>query len=287
MRKHLRGDLVKTAVVILSLNAGEYFEKVLQSHALQSFVPDARLLIDSGSSDGTVERAEKFNWEIRRIEKRSFNHGMTRQQAAEHFFALGFECIIMCTQDVLLAEETTLQVLVDALQENQAAAAYARQMPLNEKNIDGFSRLRNYPPHSRVKSREDIPELGLMTPFCSDSLAVWDLQKIMAAGGFPETEFGEDMLLGAELILKGEKIVYCAESRCIHEHNSSFSELFSRGVGIGTLHGAHPELRKRFGSVGKCASKQLKLSEMLRFFLPLAVKYAGMLRGYWGKKLKI
>jgi rhamnosyltransferase len=133
--------------------------------------------------------------------------------------------------------------------------------------MDSFFRCRNYPERSRVKTKEDIPELGLLTAFCSDSLAAWDLSKIMAAGGFPETEFGEDMLLGAALILRGEKIVYCAESRCFHGHNDNLKELFRRGTAIGRMHSRHPELRRNFGSAGKYAAKQLTPGKMLRFFL--------------------
>ena len=217
-------------------------------------------------------------------DRSSFNHGRTRQQAAEYLAARGFECVIMATQDVLPAEKETLEHLVSALKKHKAGVAYARQMPLTRSGMDGFFRLRNYPPESRVKSAADIPELGLMTVFCSDSLAAWDLKKIAAAGGFPETQFGEDMLLAAALIRRGEKVVYCAESRCIHEHKNSFTELFRRGAAIGRMHREHPELRREFGTMGKCAAKQLRVTEMLRFFLPLSVKYAGVLWGKFGKK---
>lgn len=271
---------MKTAMVLLTCNAGDKFEEVLRSHAFQSYTPDRRIVVDSESEDDTAEKAKKYSWEVVTEKRSSFNHGGTRQKIAAMLLSQGFECVIMGTQDVVLAEKDTLEILLESLRTHGAAAAYARQIPPEEKGMENFFRKRNYPEFSRVKSKEDIPELGLFTAFCSDSLAAWDLQKISAAGGFPETEFGEDMLLAAALILRGEKIVYCAESRCFHGHAHTLGDLFRRGAAIGRMHAQHPELRRNFGSVGKYASKQLRGRDMLRFFLPLSAKYLGML---WGR----
>ena len=90
--------------------------------------------------------------------------------------------------------------------------------------------------------------------------------------------------MGAALIAAGEKISYCAESCCIHEHESTLSRIFRRGVDIGRLHGSFPELEKEFGTFRSCGVKNLSLKEICRFFLPLAAKYCGYITGYYGRK---
>ena len=118
-----------------------------------------------------------------------------------------------------------------------------------------------------------------MTPFCSNSLAAWDLKKVHAAGGFPETEFGEDMLLGAKFLINGEQISYCAESCCLHEHHPSIQQIFMRGVSIGKLHGYNPFLKEKFGRIEACATRSIKIKEILRFIFPLTIKYFGYIIG--------
>ena len=113
----------------------------------------------------------------------------------------------------------------------------------------------------------------------SDLLAQLKIGKLKAAGGFPETMFGEDILMAGRLILNGEKIVYCAESRCIHGHNNSIKEIFRRGYDIGRLHKQYPELQQNFGSLESCAKNHIPLSRKLQYLFPLAIKYLALKLG--------
>ena len=278
---------MKSALVVFSRNAGDsLWPLILKSYSEQEKVIDTAILVDTESSDRTVEYALEHKWQIRRESIATFNHGGTRQKMVEELSEKGYEAAIFATQDVLPATPGTLKTLVENLKETHAAVAYARQIPRSGKTFDGYFRTRNYPELSRVKTKEDIKELGLMTPFCSNSLAVWDIKKVMAAGGFPETVFGEDMLMGAKLIAAGEKISYCAESCCIHEHPTTLRSNFKRGMDIGRLHGAYPMLQKQFGKAEACAAKRFSPGEMCRFFLPLAVKYCGYAAGFFMTAMK-
>ena len=270
----------KIAVVIFSRNAqnNTNWGKVLQSYAEQD-ISALRILTDSGSTDSTVAEAKRYGWQICHEDPDKFNHGLTRNRIAEKLLKDDFDIAIFATQDVVLASNDTLTQLVNGLLKENAAVAYARQIPLTDKGMDSFFRRLNYPDVSMVKTSESIGELGLMTPFCSDSLAAWDLKKVAAAGGFPETDFGEDMLLGAKFIMSGEKILYCAESKCFHQHNDNLKELFKRGIAIGRLHARHPELRRDFGKAESCAAKRIPLKIKLRYFPQLAIKYLGYIIG--------
>ena len=280
--------MMKTAVVIFSCNADRdnLWLSVLDSYAMQKRKLDSYLLVDSESTDSTSVIAGKYGWKILTEKRTSFNHGKTRRKVAEDLYSDGYEAVIFATQDVVLAGPDTLSILTDNLQETDAAVVYARQLPRDGRSFDGYFRLHNYPSVSRVKTAQDIPQLGLMTPFCSNSLAIWNLKKIHAAGGFPETDFGEDIQLGAKLILDGERISYCAESRCIHEHRFSWRRIFRRGVDIGRLYGRNPALMENFGKPEACAVRKVPIPDMLRYFFPLGVKYFGYLIGFNYEKIK-
>ena len=267
---------MKTAVVILTYNAenNNDWRKILQAYTRQNFKADLQLICDSSSTDNTCTIANEFHWQIRSIKQAEFNHGKTRQMLVDELDHNGFDAVIFATQDALLSTENTLSLMVNNLKNSNAAAVYARQIPQEPHTFDGFFRTQNYPAESCIKQKSDIPQLGLMTPFCSNTLAVWNIHKVQSAGGFPATGFGEDMLLAAKLIRDGEKISYCAEAECIHSHKDTLCNLWSRGFAIGCMHRNHPWLLQEFGRA-ESRIKTLRLA-----YLPgMIIKYAGYLYG--------
>ena len=78
----------------------------------------------------------------------------------------------------------------------------------------------------------------------------------------------------------GEKILYCAESRCFHEHSNSLKTVWHRGLDIGAFHAQYPELQRDFGTLAKCAKNHIPLKIKLRYFFQLAVKYLAFRYGY-------
>jgi rhamnosyltransferase len=273
----IKGEFdMKTAIVILTYNA-EYnndWRKILQAYASQDFNADLRLIYDSSSTDNTCTVAKEFHWQIRSIKQAEFNHGRTRQMLVDELDHNGFDAVIFATQDALLSSGNTLSIMVNELKNSNAAAVYARQIPRDPHTFDGFFRSLNYPAESCIKQKSDIPGLGLMTPFCSNTLAVWNIHKVQAAGGFPATGFGEDMLLAAELIRNGETISYCAEAECIHSHQDTIPNLWSRGFAIGCMHRNHPQLLQDFGR----AESRVRAFRIV--YLPgMIIKYAGYLCG--------
>ena len=74
------------------------------------------------------------------------------------------------TQDAIPADTALIGHLVEALQQPKVAAAYARQLPLPDcREIEKYTRSFNYPEESRIKSKDDIAELGIKTFFCSNA----------------------------------------------------------------------------------------------------------------------
>ena len=271
---------MKIAVAIPTCNADaeNLWQQVLSAFADQSLQPELRLICDSASEDDTGKIAEKAGWQVMKISRSEFNHGLTRQRMLEVLAEQGAEVVIMATQDAIPGSEDTLKVLVENLISTGAAVSYARQISRNKGSFDHFSREKNYPPESRLKSKADIPQLGLMTAFCSDTLAAWRVDAVMAAGGFPETEFGEDTLLAAKLLARGEKVSYCAESFCFHTHKDSIFENFHRGLAIGRMHAANPFLGRDFGSPGVKGARQFCWRHMGCF----AAKTLGFILGKAG-----
>ena len=120
--------------------------------------------------------------------------------------------------------------------ENQRiAATFGRQVALPDAiPPERFSRLFNYPKGYIVKSKDDIPRLGIKTFFFSDVCSAIRRREFDAIGGFPERIImNEDMILASKLILQGHKIAYSPEAEVWHSHNYNLSQQFKRYFDIG------------------------------------------------------
>jgi len=72
---------MKIALIVPTLNAGEYWDKWIDSVTCQSLKPLYVQVIDSCSSDETVNKSIKAGFNVKTISRREFNHGATRQSA--------------------------------------------------------------------------------------------------------------------------------------------------------------------------------------------------------------
>jgi rhamnosyltransferase len=248
---------MKTTLIIPTLNAGSDWITVLEGLRAQTVQPDQKILLDTCSSDETVELAKQHGFEVHRIKPDQFNHGLTRQYGAT--LCPKADIILMMTQDTVPANPGAFSKLLAPFSDPQVAAAYGRQLPrADAPPTEAFARLYNYPPESRIKTLADIPEHGLQTAFCSNSFAAWRKSALDQIGGFEDTPFGEDMLAAARLILAGHSIAYCADAEAIHSHPPTLREAFRRGRQIGQLHRHHPWLRIRFGSPEKTGNSYMR-----------------------------
>ena len=236
------------ALIVPTLNPGVRWLAWLEAYASQTLKPTHALVIDSASTDGYVEKAAEYGFKIITIKKEAFNHGGTRQLGIN--LVPDAELCIFMTQDAILHDPSSLENLVKPfLVDQDIAAVYGRQLPhIGANPLEAHARLFNYPDQSQLKSKTDIPRLGIKTAFCSNSFAAYRVTALKAVGGFPEnTIFAEDMYVAAKMILSGYKVAYCAEALCRHSHHYSATEEFKRAFDIGVFHSREAWLLEAFG----------------------------------------
>lgn len=194
---------------------------------------------------------EKYgNVYINHLSKKEFNHGATRKQGVNKSDAPVF---VMMTQDAVPADEKMLEELLKPLKPKAVAVSYARQLPAEDcSEIERFTRSYNYPPGSRIKSAEDIKELGIKTYFCSNVCAAYKRDVYDSLGGFiKHTIFNEDMIYAAEAVKAGYKIAYAADAKVVHSHNYTCSKQFHRNFDMGVSQADHPEVFAQVPSEGE------------------------------------
>lgn len=158
------------------------------------------------------------NVSLSHIKKSEFDHGGTRNQGAKKSSA---DIIFFMTQDAIPTNECLVEEMIKPFSNEKIAAVYGRQMADKKKDLlEAFTRTFNYPKESRLKSREDLGQLGIKTFFCSNVCAAYRRDVHEKLGGFPtKTIFNEDMIFASKLILEGYAIFYNANAKVWHWHH--------------------------------------------------------------------
>lgn len=226
-------------VAVITHNARHHLRRCLQP-LLNSPVKPRILVVNSSSSDGTVQLAEELGAEVLLIPRVEFNHGATRERARRY---LQTNIVAMITPDAYLANEHSLGQLIAPLIRGEASAAYARQVPHDGAGFfEAFAREYNYPEKSHLRGIEDVDQYGVYTFFCSNSCAAYDNAILEKIGGFQPVLLGEDTVAVAKMLRLGYKIAYVAEAVASHSHNYSLMEEFRRNFDIGLARKEYEEL---------------------------------------------
>ena len=189
---------------------------------------------------GFLERYK--NIEVHHLSEKEFDHGRTRNRAVSYSKADIFVCM---TQDAIPADQNLIEHLVKALEsEKDVAAVYAKQLPQEGcREIEKYTRSFNYPDERRVKTREDIDELGIKTFFCSNVCAAHHRNIFDMQGGFVNKAiFNEDMIFAGKAIMAGYKIIYEPSAKVYHSHNLTCKQQFKRNFDLGVSQAQHPEI---------------------------------------------
>jgi rhamnosyltransferase len=229
--------IVQTTVAILTKNPGPIFKEVLAAVLAQKMPqPYEVLVVDSGSSDGTVEflRGQQG---IRLLEIKSseYGHGRTRNLAVSQ--AKG-EYIAMITHDAKPADSSWLANLIAPLQNDASVAgvfgrhlAYPEARPWTKRDlIAHFDHFLTWPLVMGIEDKERYardPGYRQVMHYFSDNNAclrksVWDQIN------YPDVDFAEDQLWAQAIMEAGHKRAYAHDAVVYHSHDYSVRDTFRR-----------------------------------------------------------
>lgn len=239
----------KVACIVPTRNGGNDLRALFSSLKNQKQSFDL-YVVDSESTDDSVEQAYSAGADVLKIPAEEFDHGGTRQLIINKL--VGYDVCVFLTQDAELATPYSLAKLVEPFQDRNVGATYGRQLPKeNATPFAAFLRHFNYPGHSIRQSLASIPFLGMKTVFLSNSFAAYRRRALQEVGGFPEKVIlGEDVYAAACLVSAGWEVAYIADAECFHSHNYSIFQEWRRYFDIGVFHSDESWILERFGSVG-------------------------------------
>ncbi|MBN1392850.1 MAG: glycosyltransferase [Sedimentisphaerales bacterium] len=282
------------SVIIPTHNASKLLPSLLKRLQMQTARDYELIVIDSSSSDDTVDITKSHRADVITIPRLEFDHGGTRTLAAMK--AKG-DILIYLTQDALPYNEYAVENIVRPLVEDRnIGAAFGRQLPHPDASLFAeHLRLFNYPQTSYARTLRDKEKYGIKTAFLSNSFAAYRKSVLEEIGYFKNgLSFGEDTCAAAKMLLKGYKIAYVAEAMVLHSHNHTIRQDFIRYFDMGKFHKRENWLLKEFGKAEGEGIKYVKseFKFLLRrkrfdlfpeFVLRLIMKYSGYTLGKCGK----
>ena len=208
----------ETSIVIRTLNEEKHLGNLLRAIESQKYKDYEIIVVDSGSTDKTLEIAESFKVKIIRIESRDFTFG----------YALNVGCaaslgkyLVFVSAHIIPTNELWLTNLLRPFKDEKVAMVYGKQMG-NEKSkfseqmdfkriFSTTSQDSKVPQHYANNANSAIrKELWLETPF-------------------DEYLFGlEDIQWAREKAKEGFLIYYEPSAAIYHIHEEKWSQVFNR-----------------------------------------------------------
>lgn len=241
-------DMLTADVLIPVYRPGKEFAELLKRLSMQSCPIRKIIIMNTEKAFFPEEVARTYeNLEIHHLTKAEFDHGGTRDKGIRKSSA---DIVICMTQDAVPADRHLIGRLLEAFDDPEVWAAYARQIPRKDcSEVERYTRSFNYPEKSCVKGQEDLEKLGVKTYFCSNVCAAWRRGTYLEQRGFEKrTIFNEDMILAGKLVQAGGKIAYCADAQVIHSHNYSAWAQFQRYFDLAVSQVMHPEVFQNVSS---------------------------------------
>ncbi len=184
-------------------------------------------MVDSGSSDGTDELAAQYGAKVFRIPPAIFDHGETRNYAAEQSTG---DLLLFTVHDAIPADpEVFYRMASLLLSEPKMAALSVRQVPRSDADlfacwqtaghyeyVGGDTRLGeiDHPDELARMPPQEVRRLAGLDNVCSlHRRAAWEKIRFRRMG------FAEDLDYGIRCLQNGYKIGFHMKTGVVHSHN--------------------------------------------------------------------
>ena len=207
------------SIVIRTLNEATYLGDLMEMISRQKLegLSCEVVVIDSGSTDDTVEIARSHGCRITTIAKEDFSFGRSLNQGCD--FADG-EILVFVSGHCIPVDEHWLQQLCQPLIDGTVSYTYGRQVGDDDSYFSERRIFAKYFPETSV-----IPQEGF---FCNNANSAI-LRNAWSGVRFDEELTGlEDMALAKQLVEAGHKVGYVAEAAVFHHHTETWAKVRRR-----------------------------------------------------------
>lgn len=270
---------MRTSIVIPTFNAGAEFPALLENLRTQKpSPPDEIVVIDSGSSDQTIEIARKAGAKVIENQRR-YNHGATRDAGIA---ATSGDIVVLTVQDALPASPDWLRRITRHFDDPSVAGVSTRQIPppdgplelqikaeLEAAQTVARITLADHPRYSTYSPAQRLELYRFDNVSSALRRSVWEKLP------FGDCRYAEDLLWARRALEAGHTLVRDPGAPVIHAHRRGFiyelrralldawvlDEAFgyryrireklgrARALGPSGANGRRPRMRERLGAL--------------------------------------
>ena len=210
---------MNVSIIIRTYNEQGHLGDVLAAIAAQESngLRYETIVVDSGSTDNTLQIATGHSCRIVHIGKDEFTFGRSLNRgcevaSGEHLVFVSGHCVPAC--------RTWLKKLVEPLRDEKLTYVYGRQIGNGQSRYSERQLFKKYFPETSA-----VPQEGF---FCNNANAAIS-RRVWKQYRFDEELTGlEDMELAKRLVTAGEKVGYIAEAPVYHLHDESWVNVRNR-----------------------------------------------------------
>lgn len=208
----------ETSIIIRAYNEAEYIGDVLEAVTNQHYQDFEIILVDSGSTDGTLEIAEEYVDKIEFVAPQNFTFGYSCNVGCNT--ASGKFCVFLSAH-AIPTDETWLGTMIDNLYEDEVAMTYSNQVGAETTKYPE-RRLFNelFPDESR---RQTPPDYWANNASSAIKRSLWEEHQ------FDEYLTGhEDIEWAKHFMNQGYVVKYEADACIYHIHDETWEQVYHR-----------------------------------------------------------
>ena len=222
------------SVIIPVRNEAKRIRQCIEGILKQTVPVHEIIVIDSGSTDGTLEILAEFpKVDLIEIDGSTFNHGLTRNLGAER--ATGEFCQLT-VGDAYAYNDVWLEEMLKGFVDDEVMAVCGQQAVdhLPENNPMQWFRPSGPPTFSRVQHKEGAWDL--LSPDEKKEDGGWDdvnamyRHQALIDQPFRETSYSEDKIWLDEALRTGHAVVYNTAARVFHYHYEDADFMYRRTI---------------------------------------------------------
>lgn len=207
----------KCSIVIRCYNEEQHIGRLLSGITKQSLQDVEIILVDSGSTDATLDIAQGFPLKIIHIQKEDFTFGRSLNMGCD---AATGEFLIFASAHVYPVYEDWLAQMLKPFDNDKVALVYGKQRGAETTK---YSEHRVF-----AKWFPETSDFHQMQPFCNNANVairreLWEKQ------AYDEALTGlEDLAWAKQIITQGYHLAYSADAEIIHVHDETFAQVYNR-----------------------------------------------------------
>jgi len=205
----------KISIIVRTKNSSNIIDQTLKALFSQTFVNFDLIIVDSGSTDDTLNKCLKYQHTLMLMTSEEYHPGRVLNKTLHK---CSNRIVVFLNSDCVMLLPNTLQLLLNEMEDDSISAAFSRQVSRPEA-LSWVK--RDYEIAFPTSEKKDWMHFSL--PLAAIKKSVW--QEVPF---YTQAWASEDTKWAVDIKKLGYKINYAPSSLVMHSHNYTLAQLYNR-----------------------------------------------------------